>query len=226
MQSLRLLVVFLRLKVKWFLLATLFQCCVVFAEPANKSNALVSLQSQFQPIVKTISKTLMANFERYTAEPQTFQGFLDQNVRPFWDPSSTAKALVGSANFRALNAKTQDRLTNAVERTLVRYAFEGVAFYNGQTFELVDVAISDSGKMGWVQVVMRSQILPDLNLDILVKRNKTGIWKAVDVRFKGVTYVAVKKHSFQKIMQKQGVDALIASLDVKNNKFFDALKTK
>ena len=168
----------------------------------------------------------MANFERYTAEPQSFQVFLDQNVRPYWDPSSTAKALVGSANFKSLNAKAQIRLTNAVERTLVRYAFEGIAFYNGQKFELVDVAISDSGKMGWVQVVMRSQILPDLNLDILVKRIKTGIWKAVDVRFKGITYVAVKKHGFQKIMQKQGADALITSLVVKNNDFFDALKPK
>ena len=217
---------FFGLRIKGFLPALLLQCSVALAEPAKAPDPLASLHGQYQPIVEAISKTLMANFERYIAEPQSFQVFLDQNVRPFWDPSSTAKALVGGANFRALNAQTQVKLSNAVERTLMRYAFEGIAFYNGQKFELVDVAISDSGKMGWVQVVMRSQILPDLNLDILVKRNKSGIWKAVDVRFKGVTYVAVKKHSFQKILQKQGADALIASLDVKNNKFFDALETK
>ena len=212
--------------IRTFLPALLLQCSVALGEPVKAPDHLSSLQGQFQPIVETISKTLMADFERYTAEPQSFQVFLDQNVRPFWDPSSTAKALVGGANYRALNVKAQARLTAAVERTLVRYAFEGIAFYNGQKFELVDVAISDSGKMGWVQVVMRSQILPDLNLDILVKRNKTGIWKAVDVRFKGITYVAVKKHGFQKIMQKQGVDALIASLNGKNNAFFDALESK
>jgi ABC-type transporter MlaC component len=218
-------VVLFRLKFRWFVSALLLQCSVALGEPAQSTNHLSNLQDQFQPIVETISKTLMANFERYTAEPQSFQGFLDQNVRPFWDPSSTAKALVGGANFKALNTKTKARLTDAVERTLIRYAFEGIVFYNGQKFELVDVAISESGKMGWVQVVMRSQILPDLNLDILVKRNKTGIWKAVDVRFKAVTYVAVKKHSFQKILHKQGADALIASLNVKNNKFFDALES-
>ena len=218
--------VLFRLKFRWFVTALLLQCSVVLGEPSKVPNHLVSLQNQFQPIVETISKTLMANFERYTAEPHSFQGFLDQNVRPFWDPSSTAKALVGGANFKALNTKTKARLTDAVERTLIRYALEGIAFYSGQKFELVDVVISESGKMGWVQVVMRSQILPDLNLDILVKRNKTGIWKAVDVRFKGVTYVAVKKHSFQKILHKQGADALIASLNAKNNKFFDALESK
>ena len=214
------------LKLEGFCQPYYFNARLRWREPVKAPDHLSSLQGQFQPIVETISKTLMANFERYAAEPESFQGFLDQNVRPYWDPSSTAKALVGSANFKSLNAKAQTRLTAAVERTLVRYAFEGIAFYNGQKFELVDVAISDSGKMGWVQVVMRSQILPDLNLDILVKRNKTGIWKAVDVRFKGITYVAVKKHGFQKIMQKQGADALITSLDVKNNDFFDALQPK
>jgi ABC-type transporter MlaC component len=219
-------VVLFGFKIRGILPALLLQCSVALAVPAKVPDHLSSLQGQFQPIVEAISKTLMADFERYTAEPQSFQDFLDQNVRPFWDPSSTAKALVGSTNFQSLNAKTQARLTAAVERTLVRYAFEGIAFYNGQKFELVDVAISDSGKMGWVQVVMRSQILPDLNLDILVKRIKTGIWKAVDVRFKGITYVAVKKHGFQKIMQKQGADALIASLNGKNNAFFDALEPK
>jgi len=219
-------VVLFGFKIRGILPALLLQCSVALGEPVKAPDHLSNLQGQFQPIVETISKTLMADFERYAAEPESFQGFLDQNVRPYWDPSSTAKALVGSANFRALNAKAQTRLIAVVERTLMRYAFEGIAFYNGQKFELVDVAISDSGKMGWVQVIMRSQILPDLNLDILVKRNKTGIWKAVDVRFKGITYVAVKKHGFQKIMQKQGADALITSLDVKNNDFFDALKPK
>ena len=213
------------LRINRFLLALFLQCSVTLGEPAQSTNHLSSLKVQFQPIVETISKTLRADFEQYTMEPQSFQVFLDQNVRPFWDPSSTTKALVGSTNFKILSAKTQARLTSAVERTLIRYAFEGIAFYNGQKFELVDVAISDSGKMGWVQVVMRSQILPDLNLDILVKRNKAGIWKAVDVRFKGITYVAVKKHGFQEILKKQGAEALITSLNTKNNEFFDALES-
>jgi ABC-type transporter MlaC component len=74
-----------------------------------------------------------------------------------------------------------------------------------------------------VQIVMSSKIIPDLNLDVLVKRNLQGIWKAVDVRFKGITYVAVKKHEFQKILNKQGIDVLIASLNEKNNTFFGEL---
>jgi ABC-type transporter MlaC component len=144
-------------------------------------------------------------------------------VRPFWDSGSTARALVGSKNFQSLAKKTQLELVSVVDKTLLRYAFEGISFYSGQKFTLIDVAISDSGKMGWVKVVMQSQILPDLNLDILVKRNNNGVWKAVDVRLKGVTYVAVKKYQFKKILEKQGAGALIASLHEKNNKFFGEL---
>jgi ABC-type transporter MlaC component len=77
--------------------------------------------------------------------------------------------------------------------------------------------------MGWVQVVIKSKILPDLNLDILVKRNIDSNWKAVDVRFKGMTYVAVKKYQYKNILEKQGVGALITSLIEKNNKFFSEL---
>ena len=131
--------------------------------------------------------------------------------------------MIGSKSFKSLAEKTQSKFVAAVEKTLIRYAFDGIDSYSGQQFQLVDVAISDSGKMGWVQVLMESQILPDLNLDILVKRNKTGVWKAVDVRFKGITYVAVKKYQFKKILEKQGAGALIASLNEKNNSFFGAL---
>lgn len=182
-----------------------------------------SLRLQFEPIITSVSRQLLSQQEKFKKDPKTFQAFLDKHVRPYWDSSSTAKALIGSKSFNALTEKTQHKLVAAVDKTLVRYAFEGIGFYSGQKFHLVDVAISDSGKMGWVQIMMESQILPDLNLDFLAKRSNSGVWKAVDVRFKGITYVAVKKHQFKKILEKQGVGALIASLEEKNNNFFGEL---
>lgn len=182
-----------------------------------------SLLLQFEPIITSVSKQLLSQQLRFKKDPKAFQAFLDKHVRPYWDSSSTAKALIGSKSFNALTEKTQHKLVAAVDKTLVRYAFEGIGFYSGQKFSLVDVAISDSGKMGWVQIMMESQILPDLNLDFLAKRSNSGVWKAVDVRFKGITYAAVKKHQFKKILEKQGVGALIASLEEKNNNFFGEL---
>ena len=190
------------------------------ADPQDKKSIL---RQQYEPIISSISKQLLANHEIFKKDPSAYQAFLDQYVRPYWDVSSTSRALIGGKNFIGLDKQHQLKLVDAVDKTLVRYAFEGIDFYSGQQFTLVDVAISDSGKMGWVQVVMKSKILPDLNLDILVKRNNEGNWTAVDVRFKGMTYVAVKKYQFKNILEKQGVGALIASLNEKNNKFFSEL---
>lgn len=190
------------------------------ADPLDKKSIL---RQQYEPIISSISKQLLANHKIFKKDSGAYQVFLDQYVRPYWDARSTSSALIGGKNFTVLDEKHQLKLVDSVDKTLVRYAFEGIDFYSAQQFTLVDVAISDSGKMGWVQVVMKSNILPDLNLDILVKRNKGGAWKAVDVRLKGITYVAVKKHQFKKILEQQGVGVLIASLDEKNNKFFSEL---
>jgi len=198
-------------------------CLIASMTSADKLDAKAVLFQQYEPIVSAVSKQLFLHHETYKKDPKAYQQFLDQYVRLHWDAGSTAKALVGGANFKALNKNNRHRLEEAVERTLIRYAFEGIDLYSSQEFKLVDVAISDSGRMGWVQILMRSKIIPDLNLDVLVKRNREGVWKAVDVRFKGITYVAVKKHEFQKILNAQGIDGLIASLNEKNNSFFGDL---
>lgn len=188
-----------------------------------KINTKSTLCLQFEPIIASVSQQLLSHYEQFKKDPVAYQEFLDQYVRPHWDASSTARALIGTTEFKALSKKTQQDFIQAVDQTLVRYAFEGISLYSGQQFHLVDVALSDSAKMGFVQVLMRSKVLPDLNLDIVVKRNKMGKWKAVDVSFQGVTYVAVKKYLFKKILDKQGVGALITSLNEKNNQFFGEL---
>jgi ABC-type transporter MlaC component len=59
-----------------------------------------------------------------------------------------------------------------------------------------------------------------LHLDLLIKRTSKGDWSAVDIRTKGITYVAVKKHEFRKIIEQQGVAVLIDSLKRKNSDYF------
>ena len=198
-------------------------CCAGSLAGADTVAEKLRVRKQFEPIFNLISAQLSAHQSRYKKDPAAYRDFVDQYIREHWDANSTASALIGRVNFKALVPEYRQKLVEAVDTTLVRYAFEGFEYYDGQQFTLVDVAISNSGRMGWVQVVMESQIMPDLNLDILIKRTEEGIWKAVDIRFKGITYVAVKKHQFRKILQKQGAKALISSLAVKNHDFFDNL---
>jgi len=215
--------IYRHLSFRWVGCVIALFCLIALPVSADNTDPKSALRAQFEPIIFNVSKQLLAHQAHYKKDPVAFQGFLDQYVSLHWDAGSTARALVGSDNFKRLSAKNKRSLISAVDKTLKRYACEAVVFYSGQQFILVDVSVSDSGNMGWVKLLMQTKIIPDLNLDVLVKRNKAGIWKAVDVRFKGLTYVSVKKHKYQNILKKQGVHALIARLNEKNNTFFGDL---
>jgi len=189
----------------------------------NDQAIKVQIRHQFEPIIQHVNAQLKANLAVYKQDPRAYSEFINQNLRTNWDPASTSSALIGRKQFQALDEDHRQQLVAAVDVTLVRYGFEGFEFYSGQQFSLEDIAISRSGEMAWLQVVMESPIIPDLNLDILIKRNDTGGWKAVDVRFQGITFVAVKKYQYRKLLDKQGIQGLIEALTIKNNGFFSQL---
>ena len=183
------------------------------------------VRNQYEPIIERINQQLPNNLVAYKKNLGLLSEFIDKNVRIHWDASSTTSALIGKEVFQTLTSKQENDLVSVVDHTLLRYAIEGFEYYNGHQFKLTDIAISSSGNMGWMKVLMEASMVPDLNLEVLIKRNKQGIWKAVDVRFMGITYVAVKKYFYRRTINKQGIDGLINKLKVKNDKFFSEICT-
>jgi ABC-type transporter MlaC component len=181
------------------------------------------IMEQFQPLFTGITAELGANKARYLTEPAAYYALVDRYLRPRWDTASTASALVGRNYFESLSTAEQSALTAAVDSTLVRYAFEGLEHYSGQRFDIADIVVSDGAAMGWVQVLMESPIIPDINLDVLIKQGDKDDWKAVDIRFKGITYVSIKKHSFREIIAESGLQALIGDLQGKNAAYFKVI---
>ena len=181
------------------------------------------IMEQFQPLFTAITAELGANKARYLAEPAAYYALVDRYLRPRWDTASTASALVGRNYFESLSTAEQSALTAAVDSTLVRYAFEGLEHYSGQRFDIADIVVSDGAAMGWVQVLMESPIIPDINLDVLIKQGDKDDWKAVDIRFKGITYVSIKKHSFRELIAESGLQALIGDLQGKNAAYFKVI---
>ena len=141
-------------------------CFLVSLVQSDELDAKSSLRLQFEPIIFLISKRLLDQHQSYKKDPKNYQAFLDQHVRPYCDTSSTARALVGGPEFKMFNSKAQHDFIQAVDNTLVRYAFEGISFYSGQRFKLIDVAISDSGKMGWVQAVSYTHLTLPTNREV------------------------------------------------------------
>ncbi|MDA9598931.1 ABC transporter substrate-binding protein [bacterium] len=189
----------------------------IFTSDENVSKAVTS---QFAPLFTAITQELSENQGEYLLNPVAYVDFINKRVKSHWDITSTTSALVGKGQFLALRPQDQDRLVAAMDTTLMRYAFEGLEHYSAQIFDVVSVVINKQGSLGWVQVRVRSPILMDLNLDLLIKRSANNGWKAVDVRFKGITYVAIKKHEYRQMMAQDGVEGLIETLQQRNTDFF------
>ena len=181
------------------------------------------VHQRFDPLFSLVTRELAENQQHYLSDPSAYHEFVSRVLKPLWDTRSTSSALIGRQHFEQLARDDQTALVNAVDNTLRRYAFEGLERYSGQLFRVVDVVVNQRASMGWVQVLMESSLIPDLHIDVLIKRLNDGGWKAVDVRFKGITYVAVKKHSFRETMAEKGIKGLIGELQQKNSEYFAEL---
>ena len=185
--------------------------------------AKTAVHTQFDALFRSVTHQLTNNQEMYLSNPVAYYDFLTSTVINLWDSSSTSRALVGKSHYTKLSDQQRLSLIAVVDQTLVRYAFEGLESYGGQAFRVADVVVNEKQGMGWVQVLMESPIIPDINLDILIKRNDANAWQAVDIRVKGITYVAIKKHKYREILEEQGFNALMDNLTDKNTDFFKAV---
>ena len=70
---------------------------------------------------------------------------------------------------------------------------------------------------------MESKLLPDIYFDILIKRDGDEPWLAVDARFKGITYVSIKKHQFREIVEAESILALETHLSKNNEDYFSEM---
>ena len=187
----------------------------------EQNDAESMVRNQFEVLFASVTEQLANRQQKYIDNPIAYYDFLIATVVASWDSSSTSRALVGKQYYQGFTDQQRAVLVNSVDKTLIRYAFEGLENYGGKVFKVDDVVVNEEKGMGWVQVLMESQLLPDINLDLVIKRNLTNEWQAVDVRVKGITYVKIKKYKYREIIEEQGFQALIDNLTTKNTDFFD-----
>jgi ABC-type transporter MlaC component len=189
-------------------------------ELTNARDAKQSVTAEFEELFGSVTDQLSYRQDKYINDPIAYHAFLISTVVELWDSSSTTRALLGKKHYESLAKEQRIELISAVDETLIRYAFEGLESYSGQVFKVDDVVINEEKGMGWVQVLMVSPVIPDINLDLLIKRSPQENWRAVDVRVKGITYVTIKKHGYREIFEEKGFDSLLVNLSVKNKEYF------
>jgi ABC-type transporter MlaC component len=188
--------------------------------PKTEKDAIWDL---FGALFAKVTQQLTTKQAEYLSDPVAYYEFLADTMLDRWDGASTSRALLGKLNYAKLDEEQRAKLSDMVDQTLIRYAFEGLDNYSGQIFSVADVVVNADKGRGWVQVLVDSPVLPNFNLDLLIKRNLDGQWSAVDVRVKGLTYAKVKKYEYRELFEQRGFEGLIDTLSSKNKTFFLAV---
>ena len=96
-------------------------------------------------------------------------------------------------------------------------------FYDNQKLRVIDLKINKQKTFAWLKINMDSPRFPDIHLDVLLKRTDNNHWKGADFRFKGVTYVTLKKNSYRQDFVDLKFRGLLKKLEDKNRVFFENL---
>ncbi len=170
-----------------------------------------------------VTSNLLANHKNYLQSPNEFWNFLEDTLLEYWDFDATTKALIGRDIFNSLSKLQFKELSRAFETTLVRYAFESLSFYGEQRMNVINIKLNQQQTHAWLKIKMESPSFPDIHLDLLLKRRDDVQWKGIDFRFKGITYVNLKKNSYRRDFEDLKFQGLLRKLDDKNKVFFGDL---
>lgn len=174
-------------------------------------------------LVKRVTSDLLANHKIYVEFPNKYWNFLEDKFLNNWDFDATTRALIGDDIFNSMSNLQFKELSRVLEVTLIRYAFESLSFYGEQKLNLIDIKLNKQQTLAWLKINMDSPMFPDIHLDLLLKRTIDGQWRGVDFRFKGITYVNLKKNSYRQDFKDFKFEGLLKKLEDKNKTFFREL---
>ena len=170
-----------------------------------------------------VTNDLLANHKVYEESPNEYWQFLNETFLDNWDFDATTRALIGSDIFNSLSNLQFKELSRVLEVTLIRYAFESLSFYGEQKLNVIDIKLNEQQTLAWLKINMDSPRFPDIHLDLLLKRTDDDQWKGADFRFKGITYVNLKKNSYRQDFKDFKFEGLLKKLGDKNKMFFKDL---
>jgi len=171
-------------------------------------------------LVDKVTNDLLANYQIYRDSPNAYWRFLNDTFLDNWNFDATMRALIGNEIYSSLSISQFKKLSKTLEVTLTRYAFESLPFYSEQKLNVIDIKLNKQHTLAWLKINMESPSFPDIHLDLLLKRRDDTRWKGVDFRFKGITYVNMKKNSYRQDFEDLKFEGLVRKLDDKNRVFF------
>lgn len=195
----------------------------LFSQLANASLDKQSLKQFFQYKLDTINGFMQENHEKVLQTPSILMTFVDNELLTVWSAKNTIRAMLGAQRWSQLSPVQEAQLIRAYEQTMRRYLYEVMNRYQGQVATVDSIRLNDKQNKGWLTVVLESQSLPDISIDLKIYKEDTD-WTIYDFSFQGISFVKMKQNYFQTTFDAKGFEGVLADLDRKNQEFTKKLK--
>lgn len=201
------------MKVFLLVLAFLFSSQSALAAPSpDAAKVLVERQAQ------TILDNLSQNKALYQQNPDALIQLADKEILPYLDFSYMAKFVLGRS-AKQVPADKQSAFEQAFKQFLVRAYSKGWEAYadtqlNDNVKFLGAPIIDDKGR-AVLNLLVRDKNGTQVEVNFKLRPSQDQ-WLIYDVVFANVSFLISYRSSFENILQKEGVDALIQQLNQGN----------
>lgn len=162
-----------------------------------------------------ILELLKANREVYRKDHSQLYAMVDEHVLPYFDFRAMSRSVLGRY-WREASEDQRARFTSAFRDLLVRTYATALLKYTNEEIVYLPFAGKPTDQTTVVRTeVRRSGGAPPVPIHYGFYRSPSG-WKVYDVTIEGVSLVTSYRATYAEKIQKEGLEALIASLERSN----------
>ncbi len=170
-------------------------------------------ESEATPVIEKLNQALLAAMKR--ADELGYQGryrLLEPVVREAFDFRAISRYVLGSY-WKRLSPAQQERFVEKMTRYGIATYAAQFDDYGGERFTILSEE-PFRGRFRVVKAKLRSPKDEDVEFVYILRRTRDG-WKIIDVRYDGISDLALKRGQFSEILEKEGFEALLSKLDRK-----------
>lgn len=158
---------------------------------------------------------IKANRAVYAADYKKLYGMVDENLLPHFDFRKVAQQVVGPT-WRQASEEQRARFTAEFRELLVRTYGTALLKYTDEEIVYLPLKIVPGDRTAVVRSqIKRSGGAPPIAINYSFFKNDAG-WKVYDMAIEGPSIVTTYQRVYAERLQKEGLDALIASLAKEN----------
>ncbi len=191
---------------KRFLIAALVLMCAPFATAAEMAPDQLARQT-----TDKIVELLKANKDAYNKDHKKLYAMVDEHVLMHFDFRAMSRTVLGRY-WREANENQRTQFIREFRDLLVRTYATALLKYNDEQIVYLPFRLSPEDRTATVKSeVRRKDGGPPIAIHYSFYRTN-NVWKVYDVAIEGASLVSTYQSTFAARVQKEGLDALIASL--------------